>query len=288
LKAGDKLTLSVLHGDATRSVDVTLADQNGKVYLGIHPAIVISGLGERLFGRGMGSIGKQAAFKGALVTAVSANGPAAQAGLQAGDQILSVNGKTVDANNDLATLVQALKPGDTATLSVQKKGAAGPADVKVTLGDDPNKAGTAYLGLSYRLAGAALPNGPTLRNFGQAPFNKVPRANQSGVLVSSVMAGSPAEKAGVKSNDLITAVNGKAITTPDELSSLVKAAKVGDKMTLTITRSGEQNPLAIDVTLLANPDNSGAPYLGVTLMALRQQPQLPKATPTPNASGANF
>lgn len=283
MKAGDKLTLSVLHGDATRSVDVTLADQNGKVYLGIHPAIVIAGWGEGLFGRGMGVFRKPAVFKGALVTSVVANGPASKAGIQVGDQILSVNGKTVDASNDLAAMIQALKPGDTVTLSIQKKGASSPADSKATLEDDPNKAGTAYLGLSYRIISAANQNG--LRNFGQPPLNKIPRGNQAGVLVSAVTVGSPADKAGVKSKDLITAVNGKAITTPDELSSLVKAAKTGDKMTLTITRPGETAALSIIVTLEANPDASGAPYLGVTLMALRQQPQV---SPTPKASGTNF
>ncbi len=130
------------------------------------------------------------------------------------------------SSNDLAALIQALKPGDTATLSVQKKGADSPSDVKVTLGDDPNKAGQAYLGLKYRLGpGSVLPKdvvpqaGPGLKLNGQA-----------GVLVSSVAAGSPAAKAGLKTRDLITAVNGKAVTTPDELTSLVKAAKAGDKL----------------------------------------------------------
>jgi len=289
LKVGDTLVLSVLHGDTTRSASVTLADQNGRVFLGLHPAVVIAGLGQRLFGGGIfANPGKLAAIKGALVTSVSADGPAAKAGLQAGDQILSVNGKVVDAKNDLAGLVQALKPGDTAVLSVQKKGASSPADVKVTLGTDPSNASTPYLGLSYTTATLSIQNGQGPKNFNPLPFDKLPRIGQSGVYVGTVTAGSPADKAGVKTKDLITTVNGKSITTPDELTSLVKAANVGDVMTLTITRAGEQNPLSIRVTLEANPDQSGAPYLGVSMMMFRQLPQQPKSSPTPKASGANF
>lgn len=284
LKAGDKLTLSILHGDTTKSVEVTLADQNGKIYLGIYPAVVVAGWGERLLGRLPGLAGKAANFKGAIVIEVTAGGPADKAGIQVGDQILSVNGKTVDSTQDLAALIQALKPGDTATLSLHKKGATGPTDVKVTLGDDPNKAGQAYFGLKYRLGLlSVLPKnvipqtGPGLRMNGQA-----------GVLVSAVAAGGPAAKAGVKTRDLITAVNGKAVTTPVELTSLVKAANAGDKLTLTITRAGGQNPLSVDVTLAANPDNSGTTYLGVSLVELRQPSQKAPVKPTPTAPGTSF
>lgn len=295
LKVGDKLTLTVLHGDATSSVDVTLADQNGQVYLGLHPAVVISGFGESLFGRGFGVFGRAANFSGALVTGVTSGGPADKAGIQAGDLILSVNGQAVNSTNDLSPLILAQKPGDTLTLSVQKKGATSATDVKVTLGDDPNKAGQAYLGISYRLGPVSTqPNGTLppqagrgYRNFGQPPFNNAPQSGQTGVIVSAVTIGSPAEKAGVKAKDLITAVNGKAVTTPDELSSLVKAGKSGDKLTLTITRAGEQNPLSIDATLAANPDNSGTTYLGVTLVAVRQPFRQAPVTPTPTTPGTN-
>ncbi len=269
LKAGDTLTLKVQHGDQTRDLKVTLGDQNGKAYLGIAPANVFEKLYDRFFGRGSkGGGAAPAALKGALVVEVVAGGPAEKAGLKAGDQILSVNGKEISGSNDLTAAIQALKPGDVVTLSVQKKGETSAADVKVTLGTDPNKAGQAYLGLSYHPGRPGMQEKNGAGPQGSGPDfgrNGAKPGMSTGAVVVSVAAGSPAEKAGLKAKDLITAVNGKAITTAEELTSLVKAAKVGDKLTLTITRSGEQNPLSLDVVLAANPDNSGAPYMGVSL-----------------------
>lgn len=60
-----------------------------------------------------------------------------------------------------------------------------------------------------------------------------------GVYVSSVTAGGPAEAAGILMDDVIVGVEGKTITTFDELSSAIKARSVGDALKLTIWRNGE-------------------------------------------------
>ena len=81
-----------------------------------------------------------------------------------------------------------------------------------------------------------------------------------GVTVSDVSEDSPAEKAGLQVNDIITAVNGKEISGRTGLSEAVSAASVGDTLTLTVYRQG--NTISVDVTVgeqiqsaLANEDN---------------------------------
>ena len=81
-----------------------------------------------------------------------------------------------------------------------------------------------------------------------------------GVAVSDVSEDSPAEKAGLQVNDIITAVNGKEISGRTGLSEAVSAASVGDTLTLTVYRQG--NTISVDVTVgeqiqsaLANEDN---------------------------------
>jgi membrane-associated protease RseP (regulator of RpoE activity) len=69
----------------------------------------------------------------------------------------------------------------------------------------------------------------------------------TGVLVNSVISGSPAEKAGIKAQDTITAVDGKEVKSPPELSQVVLGYKVGDTIKVTINRSGQS--LEISVTL---------------------------------------
>ncbi|MGC8757276.1 MAG: S1C family serine protease [Caldisericaceae bacterium] len=70
-----------------------------------------------------------------------------------------------------------------------------------------------------------------------------------GVLVSSVQAGSAASKAGIKVNDIITAIDGKAVTTSDQLISIIRGHNVGDKITLTILRANSNNPIQVTAVL---------------------------------------
>ena len=82
----------------------------------------------------------------------------------------------------------------------------------------------------------------------------------AGAAVKAVSEDSPAEKAGLQVNDIITAVNGKEISGRSELSEAVSAASVGDTLTLTVYRQGKT--ISVDVTVgeqiqsaLANEDN---------------------------------
>jgi putative serine protease PepD len=59
-----------------------------------------------------------------------------------------------------------------------------------------------------------------------------------GVGISSVESGSAADSAGLKVGDVITAVDGKSVTTPAQLRAVIAADRPGDKLTLTIRRNG--------------------------------------------------
>lgn len=66
-----------------------------------------------------------------------------------------------------------------------------------------------------------------------------------GVLVSSVITGSPAEKAGIKPQDIITAFDGKAVTSPAELFAAVQSHKVGDIVKVTVSRNNQSMELSV-------------------------------------------
>ncbi|HEX8959974.1 MAG TPA: DegQ family serine endoprotease [Geobacteraceae bacterium] len=68
-----------------------------------------------------------------------------------------------------------------------------------------------------------------------------------GALVSDVMAGSPAEKAGLKQGDVITRFAGKEIRDPRQLQMIVADTPVGQKAEVDIFRDGK--PLKLSVTL---------------------------------------
>jgi membrane-associated protease RseP (regulator of RpoE activity) len=76
-------------------------------------------------------------------------------------------------------------------------------------------------------------NGAFLGVSTQAPSN-----GQQGVPIAAVQTGSPADQAGLKAGDLITAVGGNSVTDPSQLSQDIRSHQPGDQVTITYTRSG--------------------------------------------------
>lgn len=70
-----------------------------------------------------------------------------------------------------------------------------------------------------------------------------------GAQVVSVVDGSPAEAAGLEVDDLITAVDGRNVTSMQSLVALVRAQRVGEPVALTIVRGGEEQQ--VEVTTVA-------------------------------------
>jgi putative serine protease PepD len=67
----------------------------------------------------------------------------------------------------------------------------------------------------------------------------------------TVVDGSPAGRAGLQAQDEVTEVDGKSITTGDQLRDAIDAKKPGDKITLTIKRNGDER--TVQVTLGQRP-----------------------------------
>jgi serine protease Do len=105
------------------------------------------------------------------------------------------------------------------------------------------------------------------------------KPDQRGALVSSVNAGSPADKAGLRGSnqqatvdglqavvggDVITAINGQPVKNFDDLVAyLARSTEVGQTVTLTIVRGGSQT--TVQVTLSARPASTSALDSGANL-----------------------
>jgi serine protease Do/serine protease DegQ len=64
-------------------------------------------------------------------------------------------------------------------------------------------------------------------------------ANAMGALVSQVVDGSPAEKAGIHTGDVITSVNGQPVKSNSELRNSIGLMRVGDKVEVGLLRDGK-------------------------------------------------
>lgn len=72
--------------------------------------------------------------------------------------------------------------------------------------------------------------------------------DNSGALITEVFKGDPADKAGLRSGDLITEVNGKKIKDTHELLLTIASFHVGDKIELKALRDGQEKSYQIVVT----------------------------------------
>jgi len=142
--------------------------------------------------------------RGAIVTQVEANSPAAKAGLKVGDLITSINGHEVSDASQLQVMVGQTHPGTTIKLAVNREGKD--MEVPVTLekmgardkGEDESassETGKPRWGLGL---GDITPD---VRQQLEAPDDV------KGAVVERVLPGSPADNAGLRRGDVILSVN---------------------------------------------------------------------------------
>ena len=69
--------------------------------------------------------------------------------------------------------------------------------------------------------------------------------DSGGPRVAAVNAGSPAASGGVKVGDVVVSLDGKRVSSSDDLRSAIESHEVGAKVTLTVQRGGEQTTLSV-------------------------------------------
>jgi serine protease Do len=166
--------------------------------------------------------------RGALISKVSPESPAAKAGMREGDIVVRVNGAAVAAVRDLPRLVGSLKAGDAASIEVVRNGKI--QNLTATVGRSPERdqvAGTqAPANAGLGLALAALD--PSMRrNFGIGD-------NVDGVLIAAVRPDSAAAEEGLRAGDVIVAVGPSRVTQPAEIQDAVRLAERDRRKTVVL------------------------------------------------------
>ncbi len=168
------------------------------------------------------------AGQGLLVASLRADGPGALAGLKQNDILLSLADKPLAAAADLT---KHLKAAGDAAVQLKMLRAGKPVSLPVrpiyhvTLGPVAEKKTEYFIGVSMDPVDEALRN-----QLGLA-------ANQ-GVVITDVVASSPAEKAGVKKHDIVLEMGDKAIEGTEALAQQVQASKE-KPTTLKLLRGGK-------------------------------------------------
>lgn len=242
-----------------------------------HPYLGISGIS--LFPDLATAMNLKKDQRGAMVAAVTPDGPADKAGLQGSDQQVSIDGLDIEAGGDVITAIdgQPIEDMDDLIAYLSDNSVVGQEvkltvirdgqdiEVTVTLEARPNERAQAVI--------------PTIEPSGRAwlgimgtPLTEEIAeemgitGDHAGVLVVEIQADSPAEEAGLLGSDqsvtingeevfvggdVLVRVDGKDVATVQELASYFQEVGAGEQVSLTILRDGKL--LTLEVTLGEQP-----------------------------------
>ena len=180
--------------------------------------------------------------RGALISDLAPNGPAAQAGIQRGDIILGVNGQPIHESRDLQLKLNTMSPGSQVTMKLFRNGSEN--EVRTTLAEAPAQKPAPVE--NQPTSNADTLDGVTVHDLTAAVARKigVPASTQ-GVVIMNVRMGSLAADAGLQSGDVIQEVNRRPVKNAAEFESAVRLAGKNPALLL-VNRDGTTIFVAVE------------------------------------------
>ena len=171
--------------------------------------------------------------EGVIINSVFEGDPADMAGLKVGDIILKIGGSEITSPNSMIRVIGAMTPGQTINLDILRKGKHSVVPVKL----ESRKRRTTQLATLPPMRSSGL--GFTVANSEKG--SKLPR----GALVSQVSPQSPAALNGLRSGDLIVAVNGETVENQHEFDGFIGKIPPGSPIFLLVWRNDKKFHLGL-------------------------------------------
>jgi serine protease Do len=192
---------------------------------------------------------------GALVGAVVADGPAARAGIQQGDVILTYNGQQIQDSRDLTQRVGATPIGQSSRLELLRNGQRRTVSIQPRERPSEQQLASADGGTGNQNVTPQQPNvaqgalGVTVRPITPAERTQYQlSANESGVVITAMDQSSGLLDKGVTVGDVILQAGGRTVRTPQELTAAAEQARrAGRPLLMQVYGRGGRRFVAADV-----------------------------------------
>lgn len=248
-KPDDKVSLKIMRKKKEIDVSITLGEKKGpkkKAFMGVF----------------LENLDKQDHKKletgtdyGILITSVSEDGPAEEAGIEDKDVLLELNNEKIYTVDQLTKMLYNYEPEQEVSVKVNRKGKE--KKVQLVFGENEN---VFFSDDSFNFN---FPNIPNLSNFFAYKYDEEPKfwmgihlnqitetkdgVESSEITISKVIEGSPAEKAGLKAEDKIVKADGENIETISDITKIMEDKEEGDKVKLEVLRSGKTKKFDVGI-----------------------------------------
>jgi len=255
---GDKITINGKPVDDYKSDGVTVLKQKGwgssNYAYSLAPAIAQSGswdMYQNNFGKEIKTnkailgVMTEKTAEGAKITDVTDESAADKAGLKEGDIITKVGEDKIEDADDLYKAVGKYKPEDKVSITYLRDGKS--ATVTATLLKNKEIKFYGFNGAdNFNLSVAPSLNGYAFyRGKPRMGVQVQDTEDGKGVKVLDVDDETPADKAGLKEDDIITSIDGKNITSVDDLKAAIKDGKEGDTFKVTYSRGSDSKTVDV-------------------------------------------
>jgi serine protease Do len=190
---------------------------------------------------------------GALVAGAMPGGPAAKAGVKAGDVILRFDGANIQSIRDLPRVTAEVSPGHDSTLELWRRGQA--LSLQVTMGQMPEEMGEVAVQKEQQ---APSIEKTTVLGLRLAPLNTELRRQLNlpktvkGVAVTEIADDSPFADLDLLPGDIIQAINHEPVATPRDVAERLRKMPSGATALLLVNRRGKSRYLALTPSTQGN------------------------------------
>jgi len=183
-------------------------------------------------------------IEGVLVSDIVEDGPADKAGIKRGDVIVRYNGKNIEDGTQLKNLVAQTEPGTSVDVVVKRDGEEKELSMKLGTREEE---GENISEQRERPESSSQKLGLQVQKLTPNIAQQLGYENESGVVITRVVSGSPAAEAGLQRGDLIKEIDRKEVRTEEDFEKAIKELKSRDVVALLVQRG--QNTFFATITI---------------------------------------